>query len=84
MKTYEIQLVLDNLQYLDRNTWEQCRINSYVFAQTQTKKKINPKDILKFAWDNEGTSTEISNEDIERLQKKSEQINKIIKERNGK
>lgn len=77
MKDYEVSLLLDNIQYSEKNDWERSRFESYVVAQINSKKKINPTDLVKFSWDNEQSdkpSTEISTQDIERLKKKSEEI----------
>lgn len=77
MKDYEVSLLLDNIQYSEKNDWERSRFESYVVAQINSKKKIKPTDLVKFSWDNEQSdkpSTEISTQDIERLKKKSEEI----------
>lgn len=77
MKDYEVYLLLDNIQYSEKNDWERSRFESYVVAQVNSKKKIKPTDLVKFSWDNERNdkpSTEISTQDIERLKKKSEEI----------
>ena len=77
MKDYEVYLLLDNIQYSEKNDWERSRFESYVVAQVNSKKKIKPTDLVKFSWDNEyndKASTEISTQDIERLKKKSEEI----------
>jgi hypothetical protein len=77
MKDYEVYLLLDNIQYSEKNDWERSRFESYVVAQVNSKKKIKPTDLVKFSWDkeyNDKPSTEISTQDIERLKKKSEEI----------
>lgn len=77
MKDYEVSLLLDNIQYSEKNDWERSRFESYVVAQINSKKKIKPTDLVKFSWDNEQSdkpSTKISTQDIERLKKKSEEI----------
>lgn len=80
MKTYELNDVIQCLQYSDRNLFESSRINAYVTAQVNSKKKLTATDILQFPWEKEQIKgdIEISNEDIERLKKKSKLI------RNGK
>jgi len=76
MKDYEVYLLIDNIELSERNDWERSRFESYVLCQINSKKKLSPTDIVKFSWDNEKQelSTEISQEDIDRLQKKSEEI----------
>ncbi len=49
---------------------------AYIIAQVNSRKKLNPTDIIKFAWDNEeemNKETSMSNEDIERLRKKAKE-----------
>lgn len=76
MQTYEVNDILECLQYTDRNLWETSRMNSYILAQVNSKKKLSPTDIIKFNWENneEAKEIEISNEDIKRLKEKSKRI----------
>lgn len=66
------------LEYTTKQDWEQTRFQSYITAQTQSTKKLNPQDVLKFSWDEatnkENKNTYISTEDIERLKRKAEKI----------
>lgn len=83
MQAYELNVILSMLEYTNKQEWEQTRFKCYIQAQTQSTKKLNPQDILKFSWDNEATSKEnkntyISTEDIERLKAKA---NKIIQDK---
>lgn len=83
MEEYELYEIINNLRYLERNDWERTRLNMYSNVQMNTKKKLTPKDILSFPWENESEedSKEISKEDIERLKEKSKLISEKI---NGK
>lgn len=78
MKDYEVSSIIENIPYLDINEWERHRFQIYSSVQMNSKKQLSPTDIMKFKWDNEKKDTEISNDDIERLKKRSEQISKII------
>lgn len=80
MQEYEVSELLDGIPYLDKNDWERSRYSIYTNIQMNSKKKLKPTDVLKFSWDNEDndTTTSITNEDIERLNKKSEIISKNI------
>ena len=51
-------------------------MNGYIFAQSNSKKKLSPQDIMKFPWDEVELekNIEISNEDIQRLKEKSKTI----------
>lgn len=83
MEEYELYEIINNLRYLERNDWERTRLSMYSNVQMNTKKKLTPKDILSFPWENESEedSKEISKEDIERLKEKSKLISEKI---NGK
>ena len=83
LRPYELDMILSMLEYTTKQEWEQTRFKCYINAQTQSTKKLNPQDILKFSWDNEATNKEnkntyISTEDIERLKAKA---NKIIQDK---
>lgn len=72
---WEINDMVDNVPYLDRNLWESQRLNAYINAQTHSKNKMTQQDICKFKWEDknidefvkEEKDFEISNEDINRL-----------------
>ena len=79
MTDYEINDIIDCLPYSDRNGWEQSRLLAYTNVQINSKKKLSPSEVIKLPWDKEETmSTEISNEDIERLKEKAQLISKNI------
>lgn len=78
MQYYELDIILSMLEYTTKQDWEQTRFQSYITAQTQSTKKLNPQDVLKFSWDEatnkENKNTYISTEDVERLKRKAEKI----------
>ena len=82
MQYYELDIILSMLEYTTKQDWEQTRFQSYITAQTQSTKKLNPQDVLKFSWDEatnkENKNTYISTEDVERLKAKA---NKIIQDK---
>lgn len=79
MQEYEVNTIIENLPFLDRQTWEQNRFLVYTNIQMNSKKKIVPTDVIKFAWDKTEENTTITNEDIERLKNKSKEIYNTIK-----
>ena len=83
MENWELYELYQTIEYADSNNWEQTRAMMYVIAQVNSKKKLSPEDIMKFPWENKGTTPEkdrnISNEDIERIKKLSEQYIKQMK-----
>lgn len=80
MKPYEVNLLLQNIEYSDKSSWEQTRMQMYITAQVNSSKKLKPTDILSLPWDNENNNkvTKISNEDKQRLRKKSELLRKKL------
>ncbi len=75
---WEINDILFNLPYIDRNLWETARLNAYVVAQVNSKKHITQQDICKFKWEDKDAFVkkdenvyEISTEDINRLKELS-------------
>lgn len=72
---WEINDLIDYIPYLDRNLWDSQRLNAYVTAQVNSRKKLTQQDICKFKWDEkhiddfvrDENSTKMSNEDINRL-----------------
>lgn len=81
MTFWEINDLIENLPYADRSTWEQARLNAYVVAQVNSKKKLKQQDILKFKWEDmsemlkkEKHDTSISTAEIQRLKDLSLQL----------
>lgn len=52
MKPYELHIICDSLHLRTRDEWEQARLISYLIAQSNSKKRLKPSDILEFPWDN--------------------------------
>ncbi len=85
MQDYEVDDILECLPFLDRPDWERTRMEMYTNVQINSKKKLEPTDIVTFPWD-EGFSsgdTSISDSDIDRLTNKASALSKIVK-KNGK
>lgn len=76
---WEVNDLIDNIPYLDRNMWEGNRLNAYITAQANCRKRISFQDICTFKWEEkeeqkvETRDQEISNTDIERLKKLSQE-----------
>lgn len=52
MTMFEFEKLLEYSHYAHQEDWEQCRFNSYVNVQMNSKKKLKPVDIIKFPWEN--------------------------------
>lgn len=81
MKMYELEEILEILEYSYKQEWEQTRFNSFITAQMNSTKKIKPQDIIKFSWENDSEDNKdktISDDDIKRLKEKSELMKKYL------
>lgn len=74
---WELNDMVDNIPYLDRNLWESTRLIAYVMAQVNSRKKLSFQDICTFKWDDssepEEKQVDISDDDINRLKELSKQ-----------
>lgn len=68
---------------MDRALWETARLNAYVVAQVNSRKKLTQQDILKFKWEDmsnfmhEEHIIEMSNSDIKRLEELSKNFENV-------
>lgn len=84
MSFYEVNDLMEGIDYVDRVSWEQTRVLGYLSMAPHCK-KLDMKKILPFKWDenDDNTSQEekvttISNEDIEKLKLESEKYEKYF------
>jgi hypothetical protein len=82
METYEINAILKYGYYREMDGWEQARLNAYMTAQVNSKKRLKFDDICKFYWEEEEEKEKhtktISEEDIKRLRNKAQNYLKKI------
>lgn len=79
MQPYEVSVILEYIGNADKTSWEQTRMQMYITAQVNSKKKLKPTDIMPFIWDKEEVKdTSISNEDKNRLMEKAKEIEKYF------
>lgn len=53
MKPYELQVITEGLHLRYRDSWEQTRMIAYTVAQVNSRKRLKPKDIMVFPWEEE-------------------------------
>ena len=82
MQLYEIPAILERLQFNHRDSWEQTRMIMYVIAQSNSKKKLSPSDIMRFPWEEKTDERppEPTEEEVNALKEKMEQF---IKNKNS-
>ena len=89
MTEYELYIMYDNLEYSDFTNKEMSRILGYIIAQTQSRKKLSPTDIMQFPWDKETNQKSIhkvdTEQDIERAKRFRDKFEKILidEQKNG-
>lgn len=89
LKDWELELLLDNINWSTKNEWEQTRMIMYASLMPHMKKGSikDATDILplptdqKFSTEKYTHDYNISNEQIDRLKRKSERLEKIFKEK---
>lgn len=83
MTEYELYILYDNLEYSDFNTKEMSRILGYIIAQTQSRKKLKPNEIMQFPWDEAFKKDAVehkedSKEDIERVRNWASRMEQLL------
>lgn len=92
MEEYEVQSIIENLEYYERPEWERTRFLAYCNIQKSSTKKINPQ-IIVFPWEKESDNTEqintnsdsaLTQSDIQRLKEQAAKIISQTLETDGK
>lgn len=85
MEEYEVQSIIENLEYYERPEWERTRFLAYCNLQKSSTKKIKPTDLITFPWEKESdntdqisTNSELSKADIQRLKEQSKIISQTL------
>lgn len=81
LQEYEIEPIIQNLEYYEQGDWSRTRFLAYCNIQKSSTKKIKPTDLITFPWEKEDDNTdqingnsELSKEDIQRLKKEAAKI----------
>lgn len=53
MNLYEVNDIISNMKYNERNDWERARLITYMVGATQTKNIKKPSDVVVFPWDDD-------------------------------
>lgn len=74
MEMYEVNAAMKHSYLAKKDAWEQARLVAYVMAQSQSTKRIEMEDIVKFYWEGEEDEgkTSITKEEIEALKAQAE------------
>lgn len=86
MEEYEVQSIIENLEYYERPEWERTRFLAYCNLQKSSTKKIKPTDLITFPWEKEDDNTEeintnsepLTQSEIERLKEQARIISQTL------
>ena len=73
----EVEMFLTGFNLRNREAWEQTRIIGYIIAQSNSTKKLEQTDILRFPWDREAAT--VTDDEIKRLREKAKQVEQMYK-----
>lgn len=88
LQEYEVQSIIENLEYYERGDWERTRFLAYCNIQKSSSKKLKPTDLIKFPWEKEDDNTEqingnsepLTQEDIARLKEQAKIISQTLED----
>lgn len=86
LQQWELNLIVNNIKYLDRNEKEIDRYKLYISVQANSKKKLKIEDIMKLPWDDEQDEkwSKEYKEEIDKQRKEAEErMQQIIKNMNN-
>lgn len=73
MPMYEARALMDNAHFAIKDGWEQARMVSYITAQCQSSKRLDPDDIMRLPWEGKAAESEpVTEEQIQALKAKAE------------
>lgn len=76
----EVEMFLTGFNLRNREAWEQTRIIGYIIAQSNSTKKLEQTDILRFPWDEEDKeAATVTDDEIKRLREKAKQVEQMYK-----
>lgn len=86
LQQWELNIIVNNIKYLDRNEKEIDRYKLFVSIQSNSKKKLKIEDIISLPWDKEQDEkwSEEYKEKLDKQRKEAEErMQQIIKNMNN-
>lgn len=85
MQQCELNMIINYIQYLDRNAKEADRANKYISIQSNSKNKIDIMKMFPLPWDNEwkNNGTKVTKEEAEKYKARAKQLEEMIKNVKG-
>ena len=76
---YECKLIMQQVDNDNRNSWEQTRNIMYIIAQVNSRKELEPSDVIKFSWDKETIPDIPTDEELEELRAEAKEFEALFK-----
>lgn len=91
LQEYEIEPIIQNLEYNEQGDWERTRFIAYCNLQKSSSKRISPQGLITFPWEKEESNTDqispnsepLTQSEIERLKEQARIISQTL-ETDGK
>ena len=74
MNFYEIETLIENLWMKNKESWEQTRVQAYITAQTQSTKKLDPKELMSFPWEGDSQTEDITDDERKEILKEMKEM----------
>lgn len=80
MELYEVNSIIKNIKYVDRNQREIDRYKLLVEIQANSKNKVKVEDVMPLPWDseNKNTGTKIDEDQAKEMRERMKQLEKQI------
>lgn len=78
LQTWEAVEILNNLEFTDKNERELLRAQLYVSVQSNSKKKIEAKEIWKLPWDEIHRNEDYDEKEAKRLKEQSQEFENLL------
>ena len=78
MEIYEATALIENLWMKNKEAWEQTRTVSYITAQCQSTKKLDPMEMIPLPWDRKEEKHIDTEEEKELLMKERKEWENIM------
>lgn len=79
MTPYEMEHFIKGREEAKREEWERTRMIVYAIVQSQSRTRLNPRDVWPFEWDKERPAAAVpTKEEREQLEQELETFEKIL------
>lgn len=83
MEIYEAAALIENLWMKNKEAWEQTRTVSYITAQCQSTKKLDPMEMIPLPWDRKEEKHIDTEEEKELLMKEMKEWERMMNKKDN-